>query len=353
MTEDSSERSETSEQHASTAAADNPQDATESSPPDSASASVQSGNRETKSAATPSKPSTGANTQLPPVTEIPEDEDLWNRTSRKHSVTHNPKDKLTRAVLRRASIIAPNVVKVIAPIRHRAKTTGAGIDTGVVAPDEEVLVGEQQQLAATRSAHRRHSHEDSFEIKREWVYAFFVAVGLWLAMLTTIVMYLAYRWTTYEKEHDADLEHGAHSGAVGSTKNDSLTPEQVYEEDVHYLVEKVEEMSVKMKRKMLHVPFLGTVLLVLQPVFGALAATVGPVVGPMFMAVLNNLPGAMTVLRNVMRWWPLVFTTMKVRQLRMFLTSQLHLGQLLGRVGRVFSGLVMKLRRVPAVPAVA
>ena len=121
---------------------------------------------------------------------------------------------------------------------------------------------------------------------------------------------------------------------------------------MHYLVEKVEEMGVNMKRKMLHVPFLGTVLLVLQPFFGALAATVGPIVGPMFMAVLNALPGAMTVAKSVMRWWPLVFTSIKVRQLRIFLGGKiafLNLGPLLGRMGRRLSGLLLKLRRTPAV----
>ena len=49
---------------------------------------------------------------------------------------------------------------------------------------------------------------------------------------------------------------------------------QVYEEDVHYLVEKVEKISVNLKHKMLHVPFLGTLLIVLQPFFGALATYV-------------------------------------------------------------------------------
>ena len=59
------------------------------------------------------------------------------------------------------------------------------------------------------------------------MYAFFLAVGLWLAMLTAIVMYLAYSWYTYEKTHEVRLEHRAHGATGASVKNDSLTPEQV------------------------------------------------------------------------------------------------------------------------------
>ena len=73
--------------------------------------------------------------------------------------------------------------------------------------------------------------------------------------------------------------------------------------------------------------------------------------GPMFMAVLNNLPGAMTVLKSVMRWWPLVFTTLKLRQIRIFMEGRLaflKLGPVLGKVGRVGSKVLLWTKsRVP------
>ena len=71
----------------------------------------------------------------------------------------------------------------------------------------------------------------------------------------------------------------------------------------------------------------------------------------MFMTVLNNLPGAMTVFRGVMRWWPLVFTTLKLRQIRIFLEGKmaiLKLGPVLGKVGQAGPKILLWARsRVP------
>ena len=86
-------------------------------------------------------------------------------------------------------------------------------------------------------------------------------------------------------------------------------------EDVHYLVEKLETGVGKLERWAKATPIVGTALIIVQPVLGPVMASMGAMIGPVMVTVFNTLIATMPFLRGLMRWWPVVFTSIKVHQL--------------------------------------